>query len=128
MRSPFLAGLVVAASLVLAACGGAASPAASAAPSAAPEPSRAPASGPTTGGVAVTIEGFILPEVTAAVGQEVTWTNADSTGHTVTLDDGLFDEPIAGGGGTVSNAFDTAGTFAYHCKIHPSMTGTITIS
>jgi plastocyanin len=29
---------------------------------------------------------------------------------------------------TVKRKFPTAGTFAYHCSIHPSMTGSITVN
>jgi plastocyanin len=29
---------------------------------------------------------------------------------------------------TVKRAFPTAGTFNYHCSIHPSMTGTVTVT
>lgn len=110
--------------LALAACSSSASTAPSAGASA--EPSAA-ASAPAAGGTDVTIENSTLPEVSAAVGDTVTWTNADSLPHTVTADDGSFDGDVAAGG-TFSQAFATAGTFAYHCEIHPSMTGTITIS
>ncbi|HEX2626095.1 MAG TPA: plastocyanin/azurin family copper-binding protein, partial [Candidatus Limnocylindrales bacterium] len=30
-------------------------------------------------------------------------------------------------GGTFSFKFDAAGTYAYFCQVHPSMTGTITV-
>ena len=29
--------------------------------------------------------------------------------------------------GTFTHSFDTAGNFAYVCKIHPTMTGTVTV-
>ena len=31
-------------------------------------------------------------------------------------------------GATVSNTFNGAGTFAYHCTIHPFMKGTVTVN
>jgi plastocyanin len=46
----------------------------------------------------------------------------------VTADDGAFNGATAAGGGTFSHLFTTTGTFAYHCAIHPSMTGTVIVS
>ena len=77
----------------------------------------------------VCLEGstFAPDAVTVAAGDTVTWQNADSIDHTVTADDGAFDQDLAGGD-TYEETFDEAGEFAYHCEIHPSMTGTITVS
>jgi plastocyanin len=96
-----------------------------AAASAAPPASTA---APASAG-AVTIMGFAFKPATldVAVGTTVTWTNQDSVGHTVTADDGSFDSGTVNGGATFSQVFSTAGTFAYHCKIHSSMHGTITV-
>jgi plastocyanin len=78
---------------------------------------------------AVAISGFAFSPktITVTVGDTVTWTNSDSTAHTATADDGSFDTGTVGNGATGSATFATAGTFAYHCKIHASMTGTITV-
>ena len=38
-----------------------------------------------------------------------------------------FDKVIAGSG-TASITFNNAGTIGYHCKFHPNMTGTITVT
>lgn len=135
MRTPRLIALAAAALLALAACSGAAStPAPTAAPTSAP--TAAPAASGAGGGAgqAVSIKNFAFnpPTTTAKVGDKVTWTNGDSTAHTVT-----FDAPVAGStvdsgnvdaGATFSNTFSAAGTFTYHCKIHPTMKGTITVS
>ena len=77
----------------------------------------------------MTIQNFAFDpaSVTAAVGSTVTWTNQDNTAHTVTADDGSFDSKTIGNGQTFSQAFPTAGTFAYHCSIHSTMTATITV-
>ncbi len=66
-------------------------------------------------------------EVTIKKGGKVTWTNKDSVAHTVTADDGEFDSGELSEGRTYSRTFDTAGTFAYHCTPHPSMTGTVVV-
>ncbi len=78
---------------------------------------------------AVAIAGFAFapPDVTVTVGDTVTWTNSDATAHTATADDGSFDTGTIGANGTGTATFSTAGSFPYHCKIHSSMTGTITV-
>ncbi len=89
-----------------------------------PTPSSAPADT-----AAVTIQGFAFgpASINVAVGSSVSWTNQDGTAHTVTADDGSFDSGSLAQGATFSQTFDTPGTYTYHCAIHPSMTGTITV-
>lgn len=66
-------------------------------------------------------------KVSVHAGDTVTWTNDDSVDHTATAERGAdFDS------GTLSpgEKFDwkaTAGKIAYHCTIHPDMTGTIDV-
>ncbi len=63
------------------------------------------------------------------VGDSVTWMNSGSITHTSTSDTGAWDTgPIASGATSSAVSFNTAGTFAYHCSIHPSMTGTVIVS
>ena len=57
----------------------------------------------------------------------VTWNNSDSPTHTVTFDNGPDCGTIASGASQTVQ-FATAGTFAYHCRIHPSMKGKIVVS
>lgn len=61
------------------------------------------------------------------VGSTVTWANNDATSHTVTSDTGVFDSGTLTPGGSFSFTFTQAGTFAYHCNIHPNMKGTIIV-
>ena len=133
-RPVLFVGLLACAAAV-AACGGAgSSPAASAAASApaseiapsAAASSEAPAAG---GGDAVTIQNFAFgpASLSVAAGTTVTWTNSDTAPHTATADDGSFDSSSIAPGASFSQAFDTAGTFAYHCSIHPNMTATIEV-
>ena len=77
----------------------------------------------------VAISGFTFTpsSITVGVGDTVTWTNGDGVGHTATADDASFDTGTIAGGGSDSVTFAAAGTFAYHCAIHPAMTGTITV-
>jgi plastocyanin len=78
---------------------------------------------------AVTIAGlaFNPATVTIQVGDSVTWTNQDSTAHTATAGDGSFDTGQLANGDSDSVTFDTAGTFAYICSIHPQMSGSVVV-
>ncbi len=70
---------------------------------------------------------FAPDALTVAVGDTVTWASIDSPDHTVTADDGTFDSGTISNGGIFEQTFDEAGAFGYHCEIHPTMTGTITV-
>jgi plastocyanin len=63
-----------------------------------------------------------------ATGTTVTWTNTGNAPHTATADDGSFDSGQLSNGQTFSQTFNTAGTFTYHCDVHPFMTAMITVS
>ena len=66
--------------------------------------------------------------ISITVGDTVTWTNEDGFAHTVTADDDSFDSGNLDSGATFEQTFDEAGEFAYHCNIHPQMTGTVSVS
>lgn len=53
--------------------------------------------------------------------------NHDSFKHTVTSDDGVFDVTVEGGA-TESLPSLSPGVYAFHCKIHTSMLGTLTVT
>jgi plastocyanin len=130
-RPILLVGLLACAA-ALAGCGGSgSSPAASAAASASAPSEAATSEAPVAGGGdAVTIQNFAFgpASLSVATGTTVTWTNNDTAPHTATADDGSFDSKSIAPGATFSQAFDTAGTFAYHCSIHPNMTATIEVN
>ncbi len=84
---------------------------------------------PPPAAVSVTIKDFSFSPgtLTIAKGTTVKWTNAGPSTHTVTsatFDSGNINAP----NGTFSHTFATAGTYAYHCSIHPNMTGSITVT
>ena len=62
-----------------------------------------------------------------SAGVRVTWVNNDNMTHTVTADDNSFDSGDIGPGGTFNYTFNTAGTYAYHCKYHSTMKGAIVV-
>jgi plastocyanin len=85
--------------------------------------------GTQTQAAAVTIQNlaFSPSALTVPVGTTVTWTNNDSTAHTVTSKTGLFDSGIMNQGATFSFTFNNKGVFEYHCTIHTTMNGTVTV-
>lgn len=70
---------------------------------------------------------FDPASVTINAGEKVTWTNEDSVPHTVVGDNGEFESDTLAKGDTFSFTFDQAGTYAYHCSIHPNMRGTVIV-
>jgi plastocyanin len=77
----------------------------------------------------VTIDNFSFrPQVlTVAVGTTVTWTNRDDIPHTVVSDDAVFKSKARDTDEKFSYTFDKAGTYPYHCSIHPKMTGQVVV-
>jgi plastocyanin len=75
------------------------------------------------------IAGVAFPaKVQVTAGQKVTWTNTDGFPHTVTADNGSFDSGPVAAGTSYARTFKQAGTFAYHCKIHSRMHGTVVVT
>lgn len=88
---------------------------------------QAPAGG---AGSTISIKNFTFDpqEIRVKVGDTVTVSNEDTTTHTWTADDGSFDAGELAPGTTKTQVFSKAGTVKYHCKIHPSMQGTVRVS
>jgi len=102
-----------------------------------PSTTPSPAPGPVaTSGTPVTIPvnastltstTFAPDAVDVSAGATVTWTNNDGVSHTSTSDAGVWDSGIVQPGGQFSVSFPTAGTYRYHCLIHPGMIGTVVV-
>jgi len=65
--------------------------------------------------------------ISIAAGDTITWTNNDTEAHTSVGDDGSWNSGNIAPGASFSRTFPTAGTFAYHCSIHPNMIATVTV-
>ena len=83
---------------------------------------------PSTGGVRVAatakvkIVDFAFRPTTLSIskGTRVTWTNRGAVAHTSTSNTGKWDSGTLAPSATFSRTFRTAGTFKYHCSIHPT--------
>jgi plastocyanin len=92
----------------------------------------------TTGGgggsktATITIKDFAFDpnQITGTAGSTltITVTNNDSTEHSFTLDDNSVTQDVAPGKTeTVEVPLPDSGTVGWHCRFHPTMTGTITV-
>ena len=66
--------------------------------------------------------------ITVPRGALVGWKNFGTVSHTSTSDDGRWNIGPILPGQSVGRYFNRAGTFPYHCEIHPTMTGTIVVN
>jgi plastocyanin len=84
---------------------------------------------PTPKEWSVAIEDFYFEPADAVVnpGDTITWVNEGNQPHTVTADDGRFDSEVLNPEDSFSVTFQEAGIVGYHCEIHPSMTGSVTV-
>lgn len=75
----------------------------------------------------ITIKDFkFTPEtLNVKVGTIINWVNEDSAPHIVKFEG--FESQSLQTGESYSYTFDTAGTYAYHCSLHPSMKGNIIV-
>jgi plastocyanin len=86
-------------------------------------------SAPSSTASGITIKDFKFSPnpLTAKVGDKISVTNQDGTDHSATADDGSFDTDRFSSG-TKTITVTKAGSIAFHCKVHSSMTGVIQVS
>ena len=116
--------LSICALVAVTACGGddSSSDTSSADPTEAPaSPTEAPA-----GDAAIVMANFAFTVTSASPGS-ITVRNDDTAAHTATADDGAFDVKVDSGA-TATIEVDAAGTYAFHCTIHPSMTAELVVA
>ena len=73
----------------------------------------------------------------SATGGVVKWINHDESSsayggtgvtHNITADDGSFTSGNLPPGNTFQHTFTAAGDYPFHCSIHPTMKGTVTVT
>lgn len=79
---------------------------------------------PETVSVSIVDFSFSPATVEIDVGDTVRWTNDGAVAHTTR---GEWDSGALGPGASFSQTFTAAGTFAYVCGIHSSMSGTVVV-
>ncbi len=84
-----------------------------------PPLNQAPAAGIT---VRVGDNFFEPALITVNVGDTVTWVREIGI-HSVTADDGSFEQPLGSNWSTFSHTFTRAGTFRYYCVAHGGLNG-----
>ena len=57
----------------------------------------------------------------------MTWRNRDAEPHTVASTDGALKSSALDTDDAYSYRFGAAGTFTYHCSLHPYMTGAVVV-
>ncbi len=79
--------------------------------------------------VAVADFSYTPDQVKAVQGAVICWSFSGPSNHSVTDSTGmgLFDSGQLGPGGSFSHAFDSAGTYPYHCTVHAAMKGSVEI-
>src|SRR5450432_305437 len=82
---------------------------------------------PAANSVSIVNMSFSPAALTVTVGTTVTWTNNDNMTHTVTSDTSAFDSGNLTVGSKFTKVFSVAGTYEYHCTIHPTMKGSIVV-
>jgi plastocyanin len=142
VRVPLPLTLGAAAALIaLAACGGSSSTPQATAPAGATATATAggggaggsdPANvscndGGTGSDVSIVDFNFAPTTIAADADATVHWTNNGSATHTVTFDNGKDCGSLAAGD-SLTVKFNAPGTYAYHCSIHSSMKGTVTVN
>jgi plastocyanin len=83
---------------------------------------------PEAGAGRIDIAGFAFCPVarTVTAGAEIVWVNDDLSPHTVTFDDALGSGTLAPGR-SWSTTFTQPGVYAYYCRFHPGMAGTVVV-
>ena len=75
-----------------------------------------------------TAANYLFPSLTVAPGAMIEAVDGDDEPHTVTFDDGSFTTVAFDKTHPVTfTAPSKPGTYAIHCKVHPSMHGTIVV-
>jgi plastocyanin len=88
----------------------------------------AAAAGASTQTVQITSSGFTPKSAVIAVGDTVTWHNADTASHQLVANNGSFASPVLKTGDTWSHTFSTPARLAYHDATAPGLKGSVIVN
>jgi plastocyanin len=77
---------------------------------------------------------YVSNVVNVSPNSSVSWTNQDTSSHTITSGDfttgpsGQFDSGLLNTGATFSHQFATPGVYTYYCTIFPFMSGVVNVT
>jgi plastocyanin len=116
--------------VALAGCGSSSTKATSTAASPSMSMSMSSGGGAAVVGTTITIKSYDFGQpLMVKPGQMISVVNDDSVPHTVTADaGGGFNVRVGGSGNGTFTAPATAGTYAFHCSIHPDMHGSLVVA
>ena len=131
----FQLGLITLSAIILVSCGSGSSTPTNPTPTpTAPTPAPTPPATSISATVSIPIgasslgsRAYVPTPVTIAPGGTVRWTNDDTISHTSTSNSAVWNSGNVVPGAHFDVTFPTAGTFAYHCTIHPGMVGTVVV-
>lgn len=77
----------------------------------------------------ITVENMVYSPASLIVhrGDRVTWVNKDLFPHTASASGGVFDSGAIAAEGSWSYVASKPGDYAYDCKFHPTMHGTLKV-
>jgi plastocyanin len=131
------AGGLLAAVLLMSACGGSSGGAIAAPAGGASGAMEMPAGGASapasnvpahTDQVQITNFAFAPAVITVVAGTTVTWTNEDTTQHDVYAPPVGLQSPVLNQNDSYTHTFSSPGTYPYICSIHPFMHGTVVVT
>ncbi len=129
VKSPRVAAVTLAVSLLLAACGSSSSSSSHSSRAASASATASVGVAPAQANVSVAISSYAFhpPSLTVAPGAKVKFTNHDQTAHTATGHSGAFDTGTLKPGQSATVTFKRSGTYSYYCQFHAFMTATIVV-
>jgi plastocyanin len=121
-------GVILCAGLLLTACGSdSSSPTTPSTPTTPAGTGASASASIVNGAFGLTTTAFSPNPLSVPVGTTITWINNDVTTHNATATGGSFATGSIAPGGSASVKLQTAGSFVYHCTIHPGMVATINV-
>jgi len=95
----------------------------------APSPVIAPSPAPSPAAIVhITNYAFVAQALSVHPGDTVLFVNDDAVAHTVTARNRSFDSGDIANGASWSHTFANVGTYAYFCRYHTFMSGTVTVA